>query len=228
MDIKDLLKSVMKRRTFPRSTLGWQTFVLSLYSRRSPPRLRTLCLCGCARGKHTHHLSAMCSVFRIIKGQGIDIKSLSSRSILTVTNMTEDRYGNYTCVASNKLGTANATVSLIRKLSLNLLVANWSAGESECCVLWMVMGSLSSGVSSHMCVFVITIFWLLFWGAFQLCCYRFPARSLEITDGVVLFYFDSLIYHQGGRVCGGWVHCTKTFTIAMAATLVSGAMMTGE
>lgn len=100
----------------------------------------------------------MCSVFRIIKGQGIDIKSLSSRSLLTVTNMTEDRYGNYTCVASNKLGTANATVSLIRKLSLNLLVANWSAGESECCVLWMVMGSLSSGVSSYICVFVITIF----------------------------------------------------------------------
>lgn len=123
-------------------------------------------LCGCVavRGEHTHHLSAMCSVFRIIKGQGIDIKSLSSRSLLTVTNMTEDRYGNYTCVASNKLGTANATVSLIRKLSLNLLVANWSAGESECCVLWMVMGYLSSGVSSYICVFVITVFWFLFWG----------------------------------------------------------------
>ncbi|XP_042339584.1 neuronal growth regulator 1 isoform X1 [Plectropomus leopardus] len=50
---------------------------------------------------------------RIIKGQGIDIKSLSSRSVLTVNNMTEDRYGNYTCVASNKLGTANASVPLI-------------------------------------------------------------------------------------------------------------------
>ncbi|KAM8744600.1 neuronal growth regulator 1 isoform 1-T1 [Acanthopagrus schlegelii] len=50
---------------------------------------------------------------RIIKGQGVDIKSLSSRSVLTVTNMTEDRYGNYTCVASNKLGTANASVPLI-------------------------------------------------------------------------------------------------------------------
>lgn len=55
--------------------------------------------------------------FRIIKGQGIDIKNLSSRSVLTVNNMTEDRYGNYTCVASNKLGTANASVPLIRKLS---------------------------------------------------------------------------------------------------------------
>ncbi|XP_037104879.1 neuronal growth regulator 1 isoform X3 [Syngnathus acus] len=50
---------------------------------------------------------------RIIKGQGIEIKSLSSRSVLTVTNMTEDRYGNYTCLATNKLGTANASVPLI-------------------------------------------------------------------------------------------------------------------
>ncbi|KAM9762589.1 neuronal growth regulator 1 isoform 3-T3 [Menidia menidia] len=49
---------------------------------------------------------------RVIKGQGIDIKSFSSRSVLTVTNMTEDRYGNYTCVAINKLGTANASVPL--------------------------------------------------------------------------------------------------------------------
>uniref|UniRef100_A0A3B3QFD0 Neuronal growth regulator 1 n=1 Tax=Paramormyrops kingsleyae TaxID=1676925 RepID=A0A3B3QFD0_9TELE len=50
---------------------------------------------------------------RLSKGQGIDIKNLSSRSILSMTNMTEDRYGNYTCVASNKLGTANASVLLI-------------------------------------------------------------------------------------------------------------------
>uniref|UniRef100_A0A8C7LJU3 Neuronal growth regulator 1 n=1 Tax=Oncorhynchus mykiss TaxID=8022 RepID=A0A8C7LJU3_ONCMY len=50
---------------------------------------------------------------RINKGQGIDIKNLSSRSVLTVTNMTEDRYGNYTCVAANILGRANASVPLI-------------------------------------------------------------------------------------------------------------------
>ncbi|XP_047669347.1 neuronal growth regulator 1 isoform X1 [Tachysurus fulvidraco] len=51
---------------------------------------------------------------RISKGQaGIDIQNVSARSILTVSNITEDRYGNYTCVAFNKLGTANASVSLI-------------------------------------------------------------------------------------------------------------------
>uniref|UniRef100_A0A3B5L121 Ig-like domain-containing protein n=1 Tax=Xiphophorus couchianus TaxID=32473 RepID=A0A3B5L121_9TELE len=52
---------------------------------------------------------------RIIRGHGIDIKSLSSRSVLTVTNMTEDRYGNYTCVAINKLGRANASVFHVYK-----------------------------------------------------------------------------------------------------------------
>ncbi|CAL8393637.1 unnamed protein product [Boreogadus saida] len=56
---------------------------------------------------------------RIIKGQGIDIKNLSSRSVLTVNNMTEDRYGNYTCVATNKIGSANASVPLIRGLVLS-------------------------------------------------------------------------------------------------------------
>lgn len=87
----------------------------------------------------------LCSVFRIIKGQGIDIKSLSSRSVLTVTNMTEDRYGNYTCVASNKLGTANASVPLIRKLSFYLLDANWSGEVSED---WKSVVAVSEWVSA--------------------------------------------------------------------------------
>lgn len=89
--------------------------------------------------------------FRIIKGQGIDIKSLSSRSVLTVTNMTEDRYGNYTCVASNKLGTANASVPLNRKLSFYLLVANWSAEESEG---WKSVVDVSGGFSALKSVFI--------------------------------------------------------------------------
>ncbi|KAF4078802.1 hypothetical protein AMELA_G00185700 [Ameiurus melas] len=53
---------------------------------------------------------------RLSKGQGgIDIKNLSSRSILTVSNITEERYGNYTCVVFNKLGAANTSVALSRK-----------------------------------------------------------------------------------------------------------------
>ncbi|XP_055497864.1 neuronal growth regulator 1 [Leucoraja erinacea] len=41
--------------------------------------------------------------------QGIHIKNFNTRSILTVTNITEDHYGNYTCVAANKLGTSSAS-----------------------------------------------------------------------------------------------------------------------
>lgn len=60
---------------------------------------------------------AVCVVCsRISNGQGIDIKNLSSRSVLTVNNMTEDHFGNYTCVATNRLGMANASVSLIGEL----------------------------------------------------------------------------------------------------------------
>lgn len=90
----------------------------------------------CVGKKSKLDLLWLCSVFRIIKGQGIDIKSLSSRSVLTVTNMTEDRYGNYTCVASNKLGTANASVPLTRKLSFYLLVVKGHRTES---VLWVLL-----------------------------------------------------------------------------------------
>uniref|UniRef100_UPI00398E7721 neuronal growth regulator 1-like n=1 Tax=Pristiophorus japonicus TaxID=55135 RepID=UPI00398E7721 len=46
--------------------------------------------------------------------QGIQIKNFSARSILTVTNITEDHYGNYTCVAINKLGTNSASHFLHR------------------------------------------------------------------------------------------------------------------
>ena len=47
--------------------------------------------------------------------QGITIKNYSTRSLLTVTNVTEEHFGNYTCVAANKLGTTNASLPLNRK-----------------------------------------------------------------------------------------------------------------
>lgn len=53
---------------------------------------------------------------RLINGQqGITIKSYSSRSLLNVNNVTEEHFGNYTCVAANKLGTTNASLLLNRK-----------------------------------------------------------------------------------------------------------------
>uniref|UniRef100_A0A8B9MJY3 Neuronal growth regulator 1 n=1 Tax=Accipiter nisus TaxID=211598 RepID=A0A8B9MJY3_9AVES len=48
---------------------------------------------------------------KLINGQqGITIKNYSTRSLLTVTNVTEEHFGNYTCVAANKLGTTNASL----------------------------------------------------------------------------------------------------------------------
>ncbi|XP_040560438.1 neuronal growth regulator 1 isoform X1 [Tympanuchus pallidicinctus] len=50
---------------------------------------------------------------KLISGQqGITIKNYSTRSLLTVTNVTEEHFGNYTCVAANKLGMTNASLPL--------------------------------------------------------------------------------------------------------------------
>uniref|UniRef100_A0A3P8VGD5 Neuronal growth regulator 1 n=1 Tax=Cynoglossus semilaevis TaxID=244447 RepID=A0A3P8VGD5_CYNSE len=83
---------------------------------------------------------------RIIKGQGIDIKSLTSRSILTVTNTTEDRYGNYTCIATNKLGTANASLTLLPIIESTTTSAVSSPGQymSPCCTEKLAKRSAAS------------------------------------------------------------------------------------
>lgn len=85
---------------------------------------------------------AICFVYsRISNGQGIDIKNLSSRSVLTVNNMTEDHFGNYTCVATNKLGMANASVSLIGEFL-------WFDAESE---FWVGKSGMFSPLMLFFC-----------------------------------------------------------------------------
>ncbi|KAE8609551.1 hypothetical protein XENTR_v10011842 [Xenopus tropicalis] len=50
---------------------------------------------------------------KLTNGQrGIRIQNYNTRSILTVSNVTEEHFGNYTCVAVNKLGTSNASLPL--------------------------------------------------------------------------------------------------------------------
>ncbi|XP_068095324.1 neuronal growth regulator 1 isoform X1 [Hyperolius riggenbachi] len=50
---------------------------------------------------------------KLTNGQkGILIKNYSTRSILHVANVTEEHFGNYTCVALNKLGISNASLPL--------------------------------------------------------------------------------------------------------------------
>ncbi|XP_030632957.1 limbic system-associated membrane protein [Chanos chanos] len=51
---------------------------------------------------------------RLSNSQGINIQMLGTRTILVVANVTEEDYGNYTCVATNRLGMHNASVFLYR------------------------------------------------------------------------------------------------------------------
>ncbi|XP_076832881.1 limbic system-associated membrane protein isoform X2 [Brachyhypopomus gauderio] len=51
---------------------------------------------------------------RLSNMQGITIQITGSRTMLLVANVTEDDYGNYTCVATNRLGIHNASVFLYR------------------------------------------------------------------------------------------------------------------
>uniref|UniRef100_A0A3Q3VVB2 Ig-like domain-containing protein n=1 Tax=Mola mola TaxID=94237 RepID=A0A3Q3VVB2_MOLML len=49
---------------------------------------------------------------RLSNSQGINIQILGTTTILMIANITEDDYGNYTCVASNRLGFQNASLFL--------------------------------------------------------------------------------------------------------------------
>ncbi|XP_030067160.1 igLON family member 5 isoform X2 [Microcaecilia unicolor] len=44
--------------------------------------------------------------------EGFKIQNKETRSILVFSNVTAQHYGNYTCIASNKLGTSNASMRL--------------------------------------------------------------------------------------------------------------------
>ncbi|KAA8593815.1 hypothetical protein FQN60_004649 [Etheostoma spectabile] len=51
---------------------------------------------------------------RLSNAQGINIQILGTTTILMIANVTEEDYGNYTCVASNRLGVQNASLFLYR------------------------------------------------------------------------------------------------------------------
>ncbi|XP_053311414.1 limbic system-associated membrane protein isoform X1 [Spea bombifrons] len=53
---------------------------------------------------------------RLNSAQGLEIKSIGNRSTLVVANVTEEHYGNYTCVATNKLGVTNTSLYLYKRV----------------------------------------------------------------------------------------------------------------
>ncbi|XP_067827139.1 opioid-binding protein/cell adhesion molecule isoform X1 [Heptranchias perlo] len=74
---------------------------------------------------------------RLFNGlNGVQIKNNGDMSMLTFFNVSEEDYGNYTCVASNKLGTSNTSVLLfevseptsstqIQEEKTSTILANW-------------------------------------------------------------------------------------------------------
>ncbi|XP_055516783.1 opioid-binding protein/cell adhesion molecule isoform X2 [Leucoraja erinacea] len=55
---------------------------------------------------------------------GVQIKKNGDTSVLTFFNVSEEDYGNYTCVAMNKLGASNTSVLLFEEKTSTIL-ANW-------------------------------------------------------------------------------------------------------
>ncbi|NXP39418.1 NEGR1 regulator, partial [Leiothrix lutea] len=82
---------------------------------------------------------------KLINGQqGITIKNYSTRSLLTVTNVTEEHFGNYTCVAANKLGTTNASLPLNPPSTAQYGITGHAEVLFSCWSLVLALSSLSS------------------------------------------------------------------------------------
>ncbi|NXL45182.1 NEGR1 regulator, partial [Podilymbus podiceps] len=76
--------------------------------------------------------------------QGITIKNYSTRSLLTVTNVTEEHFGNYTCVAANKLGTTNASLPLNPPSTAQYGITGDAEVLFSCWYLVLTLSSLTS------------------------------------------------------------------------------------
>ncbi|KAL2095813.1 hypothetical protein ACEWY4_007961 [Coilia grayii] len=73
---------------------------------------------------------------RLSNGQGISIQMMGSRTLLLVSNVTEEDYGNYTCVATNRLGINNASVFLYRPGTANNM--SGAVAVSQAVWTWVV------------------------------------------------------------------------------------------
>uniref|UniRef100_A0A1A8GPQ3 Limbic system-associated membrane protein n=1 Tax=Nothobranchius korthausae TaxID=1143690 RepID=A0A1A8GPQ3_9TELE len=76
---------------------------------------------------------------RLSSNQGINIQILGMTTNLMFANVTEEDYGNYTCVASNRLGAQSASLYLYRPGT------GWDISGSTCVCesLWLLLASLT-------------------------------------------------------------------------------------
>ncbi|XP_073459450.1 opioid-binding protein/cell adhesion molecule homolog isoform X2 [Aquarana catesbeiana] len=74
---------------------------------------------------------------------GVRIDHKDHMSILTFFNVTEKDYGNYTCVASNKLGNSNASVILYGPGAVHNTSSSTSAALAIICLWCSILYSLS-------------------------------------------------------------------------------------
>uniref|UniRef100_A0A8C8FZH1 Ig-like domain-containing protein n=1 Tax=Oncorhynchus tshawytscha TaxID=74940 RepID=A0A8C8FZH1_ONCTS len=76
---------------------------------------------------------------RLSNAQGISIQIVGTTTVLMISNVTEEDYGNYTCVATNKLGIQNASLFLYRPGTGRDI--NGSACLSQS--LWLLLASIT-------------------------------------------------------------------------------------
>lgn len=76
---------------------------------------------------------------RLSNTQGINIQILGTTTLLMINNVTEEDYGNYTCVASNRLGAQTASLFLFRPGTGGNI--NGSACVSQS--LWLLLASFA-------------------------------------------------------------------------------------
>ncbi|KAG1927812.1 neuronal growth regulator [Pimephales promelas] len=79
---------------------------------------------------------------RLSSSQSISIQIVGSRTLLVVANVTEDDYGNYTCVATNRLGIHNASVFLYKPG----MGRDINASGCMCQSLWLLLPCLLSAL----------------------------------------------------------------------------------
>ncbi|XP_061633350.1 igLON family member 5 isoform X1 [Phyllopteryx taeniolatus] len=65
------------------------------------------------------------------------IKNEKTRSLLFFTNVTEKHFGNYTCFATNRLGTSNASMLLLRPGAIQGRASGLQSGLSVTLSVWM-------------------------------------------------------------------------------------------